>query len=188
MRPGPPLDPADLRGLPVLVVDDNATNRRILEEILAHWQMRPTAVESGREALALMRRAVEQGLPFPLVLSDAMMPEMDGFTLAERIKHDPQLAGAADHDALLGRPAQRRRPLPRPGRGQLPDQADQAVGPARRDPAGPAVRRRRRRRRRNGRGPRRRRPARPLRILLAEDNAVNQTLAVHLLRRKRARR
>ena len=84
----------DLSGLPVLVVDDNATNRRILQEALTRWGMKPTLVEGGQEALATMEQAVSEGRPFRLVLLDQMMPEMDGFTLAERIKDRPELAGS----------------------------------------------------------------------------------------------
>jgi PAS domain S-box-containing protein len=77
---------AALTDLPVLIVDDNATNRRILREMLGNWKMRPTAVESGEEALAELRRASDAGDPFLLVLTDVMMPGMDGFSLAEQIK------------------------------------------------------------------------------------------------------
>src|SRR5919109_989471 len=76
----------DVRDLPVLVVDDNATNRRILHEMLTHWQLKPTAVESGSMALVVLERAQKAGTRFPLVLLDAHMPEMDGTTVAERIK------------------------------------------------------------------------------------------------------
>ena len=89
-----PPESVDLRCMPVLVVDDNATNRRVLERRLAGWQMRPTSAEGGEQALAMMRESKETGEPFPLVLLDAMMPGMDGFALAEKIKHDPTLAGA----------------------------------------------------------------------------------------------
>ena len=89
-----PTPPTELDNLTVLVVDDNATNRRILEEMLLSWQMRPTAADRGRTALEAMQQAQEAGNPFPLVLLDAQMPEMDGFTLAERIKQNPGLAGA----------------------------------------------------------------------------------------------
>jgi CheY-like chemotaxis protein/anti-sigma regulatory factor (Ser/Thr protein kinase) len=83
----------DVRDLPVLVVDDNATNRRILHEMLSHWQLKPTAVESGPMALAVLERAQKAGTPFPLVLLDAHMPEMDGMTMVERIKQNPSFAG-----------------------------------------------------------------------------------------------
>jgi CheY-like chemotaxis protein/anti-sigma regulatory factor (Ser/Thr protein kinase) len=76
---GPP--PA-LEGLQVLIVDDNRTNRRILEGTLRHWGMRPTAVESGPEGLAAIAAATE---PFALILLDANMPHMDGFMFAERL-------------------------------------------------------------------------------------------------------
>ena len=78
--------PADsLRGLRVLAVDDNATNRQILEESLRHWEMRPTLVDGGYAALAALARAEREGHPYNLVLLDALMPEMDGLELARRI-------------------------------------------------------------------------------------------------------
>jgi signal transduction histidine kinase/CheY-like chemotaxis protein/HPt (histidine-containing phosphotransfer) domain-containing protein len=86
--------PVEVQGLHVLVVDDNETNRRILHELLTHWQMRPTEVDRGQAALAVLKQARGSGVPFPLVLLDAQMPEMDGFALAARIKQDPTLAGA----------------------------------------------------------------------------------------------
>jgi PAS domain S-box-containing protein len=84
----------DLEGLPVLAVDDNETNLQILAEMLTNWRMRPTAVDGGREALAELRRAAAAGEPFPLVLLDAVMPDLDGFAVAQEIKSDPALAGA----------------------------------------------------------------------------------------------
>jgi two-component system sensor histidine kinase/response regulator len=84
----------DLRDLRVLVVDDNATNRRILEEQLIRWRMRPMLAAGGQEALVAMRLAKDAGTPFPLVLTDVRMPDMDGFALAEHIKADPLLAEA----------------------------------------------------------------------------------------------
>jgi two-component system sensor histidine kinase/response regulator len=93
--PSPPTAPPEtLQGLPVLVVDDNATNRLILKELLGNWRMRPTAADGAPAALTCLREAAALGQPFPLVLLDAMMPGMDGFTLAEEIKRHPQLAGA----------------------------------------------------------------------------------------------
>lgn len=83
-----------LKGLPVLVVDDNMTNRKILDSMLKHWLMTPELASSGSEGLAALEHATTAGAPFPLVILDAQMPEMDGFSLAERIRQDPRLAGA----------------------------------------------------------------------------------------------
>jgi CheY-like chemotaxis protein len=77
-----------LQGLPVLVVDDNATNRFILQEVLSSWRLRPVVVESGTAALEMLDAAQTQGEAFRLVLLDLMMPEMDGLQLAERIRAD----------------------------------------------------------------------------------------------------
>jgi PAS domain S-box-containing protein len=92
--PARPVDPGRVRGLSVLVVDDNATNRRILEETLAGWEMRPTCVGGGEQALAALDRAHQAGDPFRLVLLDAQMPGMDGFDLARRIRARPELGVA----------------------------------------------------------------------------------------------
>jgi two-component system, sensor histidine kinase and response regulator len=81
----------DLCGLDVLVVDDNATNRRILEEILTGWGMQPKLVDGGLAAIGALDRALAAGNPFPLALIDFQMPDLDGFELAERIKHRPEL-------------------------------------------------------------------------------------------------
>ncbi len=79
-----------LDGLPVLVVDDNATNRRILDQMLRNWHMAPASVTGGAEALAALDRAANAGSPFRLVLSDVNMPEMDGFMLFESARSDLQ--------------------------------------------------------------------------------------------------
>jgi signal transduction histidine kinase/DNA-binding response OmpR family regulator len=81
----------DLVGLDVLVVDDNATNRRILEDILTLWGMRPTLVDGGLAAIAALDRALAAGKPFPLAIIDFQMPDLDGFGLAGRIKARPEL-------------------------------------------------------------------------------------------------
>jgi two-component system sensor histidine kinase/response regulator len=81
-----------VRGLSVLVVDDNATNRRVLQEMLLTWHMKPVLAESGPEALAILERTRVEGTPFALILLDAQMPEMDGFTVMEKIQQDAQLA------------------------------------------------------------------------------------------------
>jgi two-component system, sensor histidine kinase and response regulator len=78
--------PVQLEGLRVLVVDDNATNRRILSEMLTNWRMLPTAVEGAAEALRELDHSVACQQTFPLVLLDAHMPGMDGFDLAMRIR------------------------------------------------------------------------------------------------------
>jgi two-component system, sensor histidine kinase and response regulator len=91
---GSPAQLARLREMPVLIVDDNATNRRILQEMLRAWDMRPALASSGREALAVMWEAAAAREPFPLVLLDGHMPEMDGFQLADRIRRSPELVGA----------------------------------------------------------------------------------------------
>lgn len=76
----------DLRGLPVLVVDDNRTNRRILEDLLTGWDMRPTSAADARMALLLLQDAARQGRPYSLALIDALMPVMDGYALVEQIR------------------------------------------------------------------------------------------------------
>jgi len=171
-----------VRGLRVLVVDDNATNGRILKEVLAHWGLEPTVADSGRAALAALERAHQAGQPFSLALLDACMPEMDGITLAEAIRQNPESnealilmvsAGGPAGSGARARAAGVADLLTKPVR-----QADlwqgilRAIGTA--APAG--------------------QPAaaahpvaslgRPLRILLAEDNPVNQKLAVSLLQKQ----
>jgi two-component system sensor histidine kinase/response regulator len=84
----------ELLHLPVLVVDDNATNRRVLVEMTHGWGMQASATESGSRALELMTSARKDGKTFRLALIDGHMPGMDGFELAERIKLDPALSGA----------------------------------------------------------------------------------------------
>jgi CheY-like chemotaxis protein len=81
-------------GLPVLIVDDNAVNRRILFEQLTRWGMAVRAVDSGRAALDALSDGARSGNPFILVLLDANMPELDGFAVAEEIHKRPELAGA----------------------------------------------------------------------------------------------
>src|SRR5262249_18564333 len=87
--------PARLQGVPVLVVDDNATNRRLLREQLGHWKFQVTAVESVPEAMQALEKALADSTPFALAILDAHMPLADGFVLAERIKQHPKLSGTA---------------------------------------------------------------------------------------------
>ena len=86
--------PEILRGLKVLVVDDNRTNRRILEGMLRRWEMKPTSVEGGEEALTQLSTARAAAEPYALILTDMHMPMMDGFSLVERIRQRPELSTA----------------------------------------------------------------------------------------------
>ena len=176
-----PLRPAMIQGTRVLVVDDNAANRQILEEILRSWAMEPASVPGGEEALAALREARRAGTPYRLVLTDAQMPGMSGFTLAEKDPRRPGTGQYGHHDADLRRSPRRRGPLRGTGHHGLSDEAHQAVGTSGSDDAGHGHRRA------GGGGhggecrSRRREPLRTLHILLAEDSLVNQKLAVALL-------
>jgi CheY-like chemotaxis protein len=85
---GPTIEMTALAGLPVLVVDDNHTNRRILKEVLTNWKMNPGLVDSGAAALRELSQATADGEPYRLVLLDCMMPTMDGFELARLVRKD----------------------------------------------------------------------------------------------------
>ncbi len=178
-----PMEVVSLRDLAVLVVDDNSTNRRILDAMLKHWLMRPAMASNGEDGLAVLERAVFAGTPFPLVLLDAQMPGMDGFALAERIKQNPQLAGATimmlASDGQRGDAARCRELgiavyLIKPIRqSELREAILVALGKAAGKERATVITRytcwddRRR-----------------LQILLAEDNAVNQQYAVRLLEKR----
>ena len=88
-RPPVSHEPAEVRfvrGVPVLVVDDNATNLRIVEEMLASWEMLPVLASSGVEALAAVESGHPSGAPFRLVIVDLMMPGLSGLEVARRIR------------------------------------------------------------------------------------------------------
>jgi two-component system, sensor histidine kinase and response regulator len=178
-----PLHPTLLRDLPVLIVDDNFTNRQVLSGIVTQWGMIPTAVEGGRTALLALEAAKDAGLPFPLVLLDGQMPEIDGFTLAQQIQDHPELVRtaimmltSADHigDATLCRKLGISAYLVKPVRQsellnlicrslqQIP--LSEGEIPKVRDAPWLA----------DG----------PARVLVAEDNMVNQTLARRLLEKR----
>jgi PAS domain S-box-containing protein len=176
-------DPERVRGLSVLVVDDNATNRFILEELLTNWGMNPTVVNGGPAALKALERARDAKRPFALVILDAMMPGMDGFALVEHIASDPELVGATlmmlssagqSEDAARCRELGVRTYLTKPIRqSALFDAILGALGHAdavRDVPSVPHT----------GWGT----SARSLHVLLAEDNAVNQRLTVRLLEKR----
>ncbi len=82
----------DLFDLRVLIVDDNATNRQILRHQIVAWKMQRGSAASGHEALRILRLAAESGKPYDVALLDMQMPEMDGLSLAQAIKADPLLA------------------------------------------------------------------------------------------------
>jgi CheY-like chemotaxis protein len=175
-----PKDVLKLRNLDVLVVDDNFTNRKILDGMLKRWSIRPETVSSGAEGLAALERAASAGSPFPLVLVDAQMPEMDGFALAERVRQNPKLAGATimmltsagqRGDAARCRELGIAVYLIKPIRqSELLEAILAALGKSSdKGPASVVTRHTLRENRRK------------FHILLAEDNLVNQCLAVRLL-------
>jgi len=88
--PGALLNPSVLHDVAVLVVDDNGTNRRMLDELLGHWGMKPTLAEDGRCGIRVLEQTSAAGAAFPLILLDNQMPDMDGFTFAKRVKADPR--------------------------------------------------------------------------------------------------
>ncbi len=176
-------EPARVRGLRVLVVDDNATNRRILEEHLLGWRMRPTLVDSGAAALEAAQRGRQVGEPFDLVLLDSQMPGMDGFAVAERLRQQPGAAapvmmltsGGQAGDLARCRQLGLSAYLTKPVRqAELWKAVVAALGApaAQRAPLPrPAA-------------PKRPDEGRGLRVLLAEDNPVNQKLARSLLEKQ----
>lgn len=82
------LDLSQLAGVPALIVDDNATNRQILQDSLTCWKMKTKVVDGATAALEELHRVAASGAPLPLVLTDAHMPEVDGFGLVERIRQE----------------------------------------------------------------------------------------------------
>jgi len=89
---GPRMDPARLRGLRVLAVDDNATNRRLLQDLLHNWGLELELAEGAEEAMSQLIRARGADAPFTLILLDAQMPGEDGYSLVRRIKSTPEFA------------------------------------------------------------------------------------------------
>jgi two-component system sensor histidine kinase/response regulator len=186
MRVGTIAPPELLRGVKVLIVDDNRTNRGILEGMLKRWEMKTTSVEGGEEALRQLTVAREVGDPFGLILTDMHMPKMDGFGLVERIRQNPQLATAtimmltsAGHrgDAArcqeLGVAAYLLKPI---RQSELREAMARALGAKEKEGVIPLITRFSLK---DGRD-----SSAFLNILLVEDNAVNQRLAARLLEKR----
>jgi two-component system, sensor histidine kinase and response regulator len=178
--------PEILRGVKVLLVDDNRTNRRILEGMLGRWEMKTTSVGDGEGALEQLSAARDAREPYGLILTDMHMPKMDGFTLIERIRHRPELATAtimmltsAGHrgDAArcleLGVAAYLLKPI---RQSELREAIARVLGAHPHDGAISLITRFSLHDARD--------PSAFLRVLLAEDNTVNQRLAVRLLEKR----
>ena len=176
-----------IAGLRVLVVDDNHTNRRILEEVLRNWGAVPSLVDDGASALDALRQSAREGRPAEVALIDGMMPAMDGFDLAEAIGRDASFprplmvmltsggqSGESERARSLGISAYLTKPV---RQSELFDTLMKLLDAARDDLAAPA-------------GPepspedQAPRPASgpSLQILLAEDHVVNQKVAVNFLK------
>ena len=177
--------PEILRRVKALVVDDNRTNRRILEKMLQGWEMNPTSVEGGEEALAEVSNAQSIGKPYELILTDMHMPKMDGFELVERIRHRPELSvptimmlssaghrGDAKRCQDLGITAYLLKPI---RQSELRKAIARVLGAREQPGAIPLV---------TKFSLQDAREPTVLRVLLAEDNTVNQRLAVRMLEKR----
>ena len=177
-----PLQPEQLRDLQALVVDDNLTNRKVLNGMLTRWGLKPTAVNGGRAALQALEAAKTAGHPFQLILLDGQMQEMDGFAVAERIRKNPGLvdtkvmmltsAGRLGDTARcreLGISAYLVKPV---RQGELLQSICSVLQQAPGNNATPFAQ------------PFSQESRDQSRVLLAEDNAVNQKLAVRLLEKR----
>jgi two-component system sensor histidine kinase/response regulator len=174
------IDQERLRGVPVLVVDDNSTNRRILGDTLKRWEMKPRLETSGEAGLRALEDASDQGIPFPLVLSDMQMPEMDGFSFVAKIRANPKLAGVTvlmlssgrrQGDVIRGKELGVAFQLSKPvAQAELLSSIQQALGKLEATQTSTLIT-----------PSSLRQPGPGLRILLAEDNKVNQRVAVRML-------
>jgi signal transduction histidine kinase/ligand-binding sensor domain-containing protein/CheY-like chemotaxis protein len=171
----------DLKDVPVLIVDDNATNLLVLQKTLANWGMQVRAEASANAALAFAKAAADAGTPLPLVITDAHMPEEDGFYLARQLRESPQGAGPAI--VMLTSASQRGDParcrelglaahLTKPvSSGELRQLICGVLGSGAKEPSAPAP----------AAGGL---PGGARRILMAEDNPINQVVAMRLLEKR----
>jgi signal transduction histidine kinase/CheY-like chemotaxis protein/ligand-binding sensor domain-containing protein len=175
-----PTERAQLQGLQALVVDDNLTNRRIMESLLAGWGMQPMLACNGSEALRALERVLAAAQPLPLILCDANMPGMDGYELAARIRKNAGLSSARimmissagqRGDAARCRELGLAAYLPMPvSQTELLAAILRVVGSKPHAERAALVTRHSLRE-----------EAKSLHILLAEDNSINQLLAMRLL-------
>ena len=178
------LDPAMLDDVRVLVVDDNATNRQILEATLRYWRMKSSSAAGAEDAIRLLKEAKAAGTPFGLMVLDCHMPDVDGFMLVERVRNFPELDGLVNvlltsggqrGDAVrckeLGIAAYLIKPVLQ---SDLLEALLNVLGT--REGVAQSSKLVTRHSLREGRA--------PLRILLTEDNAVNQRLASRLLEKE----
>jgi PAS domain S-box-containing protein len=178
--------PEILRDIKVLVADDNATNRRILEAMLKRWGMKAKSVASGEKALAELSAAGNAAEPYALILTDMHMPGMDGFELVERIRQMPELStatimmltssesrGDAERCKGLGVSAYLLKPI---RQSELREAIARVVGAREQQNAIPLITHH------SVQVPQA--PFEALRILLAEDNLVNQRLMTRLLEKR----
>ena len=184
--PGTLAAPEILRGVRVLIVDDNRTNRRILLGLLKVWAMRAEAVESGELALKELHAAQQRNDPFGLILTDMHMPKMDGFDLTEEIRRRPDLkaetimmltSGGQRGDSArcdeLGVAAYLLKPV---RQSELRESIARVLGAKQAKGPNHLITRYSLRDERD--------PVDTLRILVAEDNPVNQLLVTRLLEKR----
>jgi two-component system sensor histidine kinase/response regulator len=176
----------EFRDVKILVVDDNSTNRGILAAMLGCWKMKPTLVEGGEEALAELFAAKEAGTPYRLVLADMHMPGMDGFGLVDRIRQRLELStatimmfnsagrpGDAARRQELGIAAYLLKPI---RQSELHQAISRVLGAQQQEGPIPPITRS------TLEDPRV--PTASLRVLVVEDNSVNQLLLVRLLEKR----
>jgi len=180
----------ELRDVRALIVDDNRANRQIFEAMLKRWKMKVTQVSGGEEALTELLAASQAGEPYALILTDMRMPRMDGFELMEQIRQKRELSAAAimmltsgghPGDAArcreLGVSAYLMKPI---RQSELREAINKVLSARQQKGPAPLVTRYSLQGRHDGHDE----PTAALQVLLAEDNAVNQRLAMRMLEKR----